>query len=72
LRDALLMRVAQPDLATKLRLSVAMLPKAQTDTITAFLGEVGALGQEVLQRGAAELNAIGDEEWERLVNDAQG
>lgn len=71
LHDALLMRVAQPDLATKLRLSIAMLPQTQTDTIDAFVGEAVAIGQDTLQRGRAELDALSDDEWEALVQDAQ-
>lgn len=68
LRLYLVDRAAQMDGATRLEMAKRLLPPDEQATIDRFLVEAQALRRQALERGIAELNAMSDEEWERLVD----
>lgn len=68
MRAALLMRTAQPDNATKLKIAISLMPQRQMVSVSAFMDEMTALRMNTMQRGQTALLAMTDEEWEGLFN----
>lgn len=68
LRETLIMRALQPELADKLGMAIERLPAAQTRSMASFVEQSRALHHDIMTRGAADLNAMTDEDWEELIN----
>lgn len=59
---------ANLDGATRLDLALSLADEPELQAADTFLVEVAAQRRAAITRGVAELNAISDEEWERLIN----
>jgi len=67
-RAMLLMRAAKPSGADKLKMALRMLPQAQREGTELFLSDIESIGADVLSRSRTELEALSDDEWERMIN----
>jgi len=72
LRSALLMRAAKPSNVDKLAISVNTLPTAQMESVNAFVGELDAMRKKQLSAAKADLMSMSDDEWQALVDEANG
>lgn len=56
------------DGATRLEMAARLLPDEDRAPIDTYMSEAATLRTDVIKRGAADLNSLSDDEWERLVN----
>ncbi len=64
----LLDRAAQLDGATRLEMAAQLLPDEDRAPLDTYMSEAATLRTDVIKRGAADLNGMSDDEWERVVN----
>jgi hypothetical protein len=61
-------RAAQMDGATRLQMAARLMPDEDSAPIITYIDEAATIRRGVIQRGAADLDSISDDEWERLTN----
>jgi len=70
LRDVLMNRARKPNAAEKLSMAINTMPKDQRDILAESLSELDAITDKVAARGRAALEAMSDDEWDALVDEA--
>lgn len=68
LREIIIMRALRPGAADKLGLAITQLPEPQTQSMNAFIDASRAVHRGIMTRGKTELEAMTDDEWERLLH----
>lgn len=67
--EVLLDRAAQLDGATRLDMALSLVNEPELHAAETFMIEMSANRAQAMRNGAQELNAMSEDEWERLTND---
>lgn len=65
---ALVDRAAELDGATRLDMALMLADEREQQAAETFMQDVANQRKEAMQRGVEALNAMTDDEWERLIN----
>lgn len=68
LRWVLLDNAAQMDGATRLDMALQLVEEAELQAADTFLVEFADQRQQAIARGAADVQSMSDDEWQRLTN----
>lgn len=56
------------DGATRLEMAALLLPDEDRAPLDTYMSDAATIRSDVIKRGAADLESVSDEEWERLTN----